>query len=99
MWLLGVQAPLKSDTLVPAGIPVHGYALGPVPYPTPIRPACPLQAKRGEPPYSMDANLLHISYEGNALEDPWVQPPEDMFTLSVSPEKVGACVCVCGGGG
>mmetsp|Transcript_21925 Transcript_21925/g.47854 ORF Transcript_21925/g.47854 Transcript_21925/m.47854 type:complete len:448 (-) Transcript_21925:658-2001(-) len=45
------------------------------------------QAKRGEPPYSMDANLLHISYEGNALEDPWVSPTEDMFTRSVSPEK------------
>jgi argininosuccinate synthase len=43
-------------------------------------------SKRGEPPFSMDANLLHISYEGNALEDPWVAPPEDMFTRSVSPE-------------
>lgn len=45
------------------------------------------QAKRGEPPYSMDANLLHISYEGNALEDPWVAPEESMFTRSVSPEQ------------
>lgn len=44
-------------------------------------------AKRGEPPFSMDANLLHISYEGNALEDPWTTPSEDMFTRSVSPEK------------
>ncbi|KXZ45375.1 hypothetical protein GPECTOR_55g281 [Gonium pectorale] len=43
--------------------------------------------KRGEPPFSMDANLLHISYEGNALEDPWVSPDESMFTRSVSPEK------------
>ncbi|MEO0035009.1 MAG: hypothetical protein RLZZ501_1032 [Pseudomonadota bacterium] len=43
--------------------------------------------KRGEAPYSTDANLLHISYEGKALEDPWVQPDEDMFTRSVSPEK------------
>src|SRR4029077_3539554 len=34
--------------------------------------------KRGESPYSMDANLLHISYEGKALEDPWVEPDEDM---------------------
>ncbi|MGB0695477.1 MAG: argininosuccinate synthase [Rhodospirillaceae bacterium] len=42
--------------------------------------------KRGEAPYSMDANLLHISYEGKALEDPWVEPTEDMFRLSVSPE-------------
>lgn len=45
------------------------------------------QSKRNEPPYSMDANLLHISYEGNALEDPWVEPMEDMFTRSVSPEQ------------
>jgi len=43
--------------------------------------------KHGESPYSMDANLLHISYEGKALEDPWVEPDEDMFRLSVSPEK------------
>lgn len=42
--------------------------------------------KRGEPPFSMDANLLHISYEGNALEDPWAEPDESMFTRSVSPE-------------
>jgi len=35
----------------------------------------------------MDANLLHISYEGNALEDPWVEPPEDMYTRSVAPEQ------------
>ena len=44
--------------------------------------------KRGEPPFSMDANLLHISYEGNALEDPWTEPDESMFTRSVSPEEV-----------
>jgi len=43
--------------------------------------------KRGEAPYSTDANLLHISYEGKALEDPWVEPDEDMFTRSVSPEE------------
>jgi argininosuccinate synthase len=43
--------------------------------------------KRGEAPYSTDANLLHISYEGKALEDPWVEPDESMFTRSVSPEK------------
>lgn len=36
--------------------------------------------KEGEPPYSTDANLLHISYEGKALEDPWVGPEESMFT-------------------
>jgi len=44
-------------------------------------------SKRGEPPFSMDANLLHISYEGNALEDPWVEAKEDMYTRSVSPEQ------------
>jgi argininosuccinate synthase len=43
--------------------------------------------KRGEAPYSTDANLLHISYEGKVLEDPWVSPDEDMFTRSVSPEE------------
>jgi argininosuccinate synthase len=42
--------------------------------------------KRGEPPYSTDATLLHISYEGKALEDPWVSADEDMFTRTVSPE-------------
>jgi hypothetical protein len=44
-------------------------------------------AKRNEAPFSTDANLLHISYEGNALEDPWVAPDESMFTRSVSPEQ------------
>jgi argininosuccinate synthase len=43
--------------------------------------------KHGESPYSMDANLLHISYEGKALEDPWTEPDEDMFRLTVSPEQ------------
>ena len=43
--------------------------------------------KRGDSPYSMDANLLHISYEGKALEDPWQEADEDMFRLTVSPEK------------
>jgi argininosuccinate synthase len=38
-------------------------------------------------PYSMDMNLFHISYEGGILEDPWAEPPESMFTMSVSPEK------------
>ena len=42
--------------------------------------------KHGEAPYSTDANLLHISYEGKALEDPWVAPDESMFTRSVSPQ-------------
>src|SRR6185369_8671473 len=43
--------------------------------------------KRGEAPYSTDANLLHISYEGKILEDPWVEPHDDMFTRSVAPEE------------
>ncbi|QTA91658.1 argininosuccinate synthase [Desulfonema magnum] len=38
-------------------------------------------------PYSMDRNLLHISYEGGILEDPWNEPPEDIFTLTVSPQN------------
>jgi argininosuccinate synthase len=47
----------------------------------------PGTALDGEPPYSTDANLLHISYEGRALEDPWVAPDEAMFTRTVAPEK------------
>ena len=44
-------------------------------------------AKKGKKsPYSMDANLLHISYEGDILEDPWAEPEEDMWRWSVSPE-------------
>ncbi|MBI1883499.1 MAG: argininosuccinate synthase [Chlamydiae bacterium] len=38
-------------------------------------------------PYSSDRNLYHISFEGGILEDPWASPPEDMFKLTVSPEK------------
>jgi argininosuccinate synthase len=40
-----------------------------------------------EKPYSMDRNLMHISYEGGVLEDPWNEPDESMFRLTVSPEK------------
>jgi len=40
-----------------------------------------------EKPYSSDRNLLHISYEGGILEDPWREPYEDMFVLTVAPEK------------
>jgi argininosuccinate synthase len=39
-----------------------------------------------ERPYSMDANLLHVSYEGGVLEDPWVAPPKGMFKMTVDPE-------------
>ncbi|MFV0478374.1 MAG: argininosuccinate synthase [Parahaliea sp.] len=41
---------------------------------------------RKKSPYSMDANLLHISYEGGVLEDPWAGPEDDMWRWSVSPE-------------
>ena len=40
-----------------------------------------------EKPYSTDANLMHVSYEGGVLEDPWAPPPEEMFQLTVAPEK------------
>lgn len=47
-----------------------------------------IEAKRkGASPYSMDANLLHISYEGGELEDPWCEPEELMWKWTVSPEK------------
>ena len=39
-----------------------------------------------ESPYSMDANLFHISYEGGVLEDPWESPPRGMFRLTIDPE-------------
>ena len=38
-------------------------------------------------PYSTDANLMHVSYEGGILEDPWAAPPEDIFQLTRSPES------------
>jgi argininosuccinate synthase len=46
--------------------------------------------KRGKAPYSMDANLLHISYEGGILEDPGYEPEESMWRITVSPEKAPA---------
>jgi len=45
-----------------------------------------VEKKKGKSPYSMDANLLHISYEGMVLEDPWAEAEEDMWRWSVSPE-------------
>ncbi|HEY3137901.1 MAG TPA: argininosuccinate synthase [Blastocatellia bacterium] len=39
-----------------------------------------------EKPYSMDRNLMHISYEGGILEDPWAEPPKEIFILTGSPE-------------
>ncbi len=48
----------------------------------------PVDMKRGKrSPYSMDANYLHISYEGGILEDPWVEPEEAMWQWTVSPEN------------
>ncbi|MFW2440724.1 MAG: argininosuccinate synthase [Arenicellales bacterium] len=47
-----------------------------------------VEKKRGtKSPYSMDANLLHISYEGDILEDPWNEPEDDMWLWTVSPEQ------------
>ncbi len=43
--------------------------------------------KRGEAPFSVDANLLHISAEGKVLEDPWVEAPDFVYSRSVDPEK------------
>ena len=40
-----------------------------------------------EKPYSTDRNIFHISYEGGVLEDPWAGPPEEMYTMMVSPEN------------
>jgi argininosuccinate synthase len=50
------------------------------------RNGIPVTATR-EKPYSIDRNLFHISYEGGILEDPWQEPPSDMYTMIVQPEK------------
>jgi argininosuccinate synthase len=42
------------------------------------------------PPFSMDANLMHISYEGGVLEDPWAPPPAGMYRMTVDPEEAPA---------
>lgn len=62
---------LNSRTALMAFAEKHG-----IPVPTTL-----------EKPYSSDRNLLHISFEGGVLEDPWKRPPEDMFVLSVSPQE------------
>jgi len=46
----------------------------------------PLSATEDKP-YSIDRNLLHVSFEGGILENPWIEPPEDMFKITVSPEN------------
>ncbi len=52
------------------------------------RHGIPVEAKRGtRSPYSMDANLLHISYEGGSLEDPWNEPEEAMWRWTTAPER------------
>ncbi len=61
---------LNSRTVLMAFAKKHGI-------PVPTTP---------EKPYSTDRNLLHISYEGGILEDPWHTPSEEIFTLSVSPQ-------------
>ncbi len=43
-----------------------------------------------EKPYSTDANLMHVSYEGGVLEDPWAEPPKDMFRMTRNPEDAPA---------
>ncbi len=51
----------------------------------------PVEHKKSkQSPYSMDANSLHISYEGGILEDPWAEPEEKMWLWTVSPEKAPA---------
>ncbi len=48
----------------------------------------PIEMSHGsKSPFSMDANLLHISYEGGPLENPWTEPPEEMWRWTTSPEK------------
>lgn len=51
-----------------------------------VRNNIPVTATR-EKPYSTDRNLFHISYEGGILEDPWQEPPSDMYTMIVPPEN------------
>jgi argininosuccinate synthase len=52
------------------------------------RHGIPIEKKKGQrSPYSMDANLLHISYEGGVLEDPWAEAEEDMWRWSAAPER------------
>ena len=52
----------------------------------PISHGIPVTATKAKP-YSMDLNLFHVSYEGGILEDPWEAPPDEIFQMTVSPEK------------
>lgn len=49
--------------------------------------AIPVSSKKGKSPYSMDANMLHISYEGLELEDPWAEPDPEMWRWTTAPEQ------------
>lgn len=49
----------------------------------------PIAASKARP-YSIDRNLMHSSYEGGILEDPWLEPPEDIFLMTKSPEQAAA---------
>ena len=51
--------------------------------------------KRGEAPFSTDANLLHISAEGKALEDPWIEPEEYVYSRTVAPEQAPERAAIC----
>jgi len=53
----------------------------------------PVTATKAKP-YSTDPNLFHVSYEGGILEDPWEEPPEDIFQMTVSPEKAPNKPCL-----
>lgn len=53
------------------------------------RHGIPVTATKAKP-YSMDMNLFHVSYEGGILEDPWQAPPEEIFHMTVSPERAPA---------
>lgn len=46
-----------------------------------------VERQKGKSPYSMDANMLHVSFEGGVLEDPWAEADEDMWRMTVSPEE------------
>ena len=66
-------------------------ARGPTASPTAEKHGIPISATL-EKPYSIDRNLMHVSYEGGILEDPWRAPDEDMFLTTCSPEEAPGCV-------
>lgn len=52
-----------------------------------------VERQKGKSPYSMDANMLHISYEGGILEDPWMEPEGDIWRWTASPEEAPDLPC------